>query len=256
MYYLLLLLKSVMLWSKCDGAVLCSATILALNSFDHFRFQAGLKANDGSQYQQVNSPFDYKNNAQLVIPKMDYEPSAIQFTDELIEKLPALIDKGFSTLVLFSSYWQMEKVAAALRDKNKLSIFVQGEQSRQYIIEKHKERCDSDKQSIIFGTQSFSEGLDLVGNYLNNLIITKLPFSVPTSPVEEAQAEYISAKGGNPFMTLSVPDTSKKLIQATGRLLRNEKDEGIITLLDRRLVSKRYGKQLLDSLPPYQRVIE
>jgi len=245
-----------MLWSKCDGAVLCSATILALNSFDHFRFQAGLKNNDGSQYQQVNSPFDYKNNAQLIIPKMNYEPSALQFTDELIEKLPALIDKGFSTLVLFSSYWQMEKVADALRNKNKLSIFVQGEQSRQHIIENHKKRCDCDKQSIIFGTQSFSEGLDLPGNYLNNLIITKLPFSVPTSPVEEAQAEYISAKGGNPFMTLSVPDTSKKLIQATGRLLRNEKDEGTITLLDRRLVSKRYGKQLLDSLPPYQRIIE
>ncbi|NQZ83339.1 MAG: ATP-dependent DNA helicase DinG, partial [Colwellia sp.] len=245
-----------MLWSKCDGAVLCSATILALNSFDHFRFQTGLKNNDGSQYQQVNSPFDYKNNAQLIIPKMKYEPSAIQFTDELIEKLPALIDKGFSTLVLFSSYWQMEKVADALRNKNKLSIFVQGEQSRQHIIENHKKRCDSDKQSIIFGTQSFSEGLDLPGNYLNNLIITKLPFSVPTSPVEEAQAEYISAKGGNPFMTLSVPDTSKKLIQATGRLLRNEKDEGTITLLDRRLVNKRYGKQLLDSLPPYRRIIE
>lgn len=245
-----------MLWSKCDGAVLCSATILALNSFDHFRFQTGLQNNDGSQYLQVNSPFDYANKAQLVVPQMQFEPSANQFTEELIEKLPALIDKGFSTLVLFSSYWQMEKVAAALREKHKLSIQVQGEQSRQHIIEKHKKHCDNDKQSIIFGTQSFSEGLDLPGNYLNNLIITKLPFSVPTSPVEEAQAEYVSAKGGNPFMSISVPETSKKLVQSTGRLLRNEMDEGVITLLDRRVVSKRYGKQLLDSLPPYKRVIE
>jgi len=244
------------LWSKCDGAVLCSATILALNSFDHFRFQAGLKADDGTQYQQVNSPFDYANKAQLVIPKMDNEPSADNFTDELVERLPDFIDQGSSTLVLFSSYWQMEKVAKALREQHKLDIQIQGEQSRQHIIEKHKKNCDSDKQSIIFGTQSFSEGLDLPGNYLNNLIITKLPFSVPTSPVEEAQAEYVSAKGGNPFMSLSVPDTSKKLVQATGRLLRNESDEGTITLLDRRVVSKRYGKQLLDSLPPYKRVIQ
>jgi ATP-dependent DNA helicase DinG len=244
------------LWSKCDGAVLCSATILALNSFDHFRFQAGLKTNDGTQYQQVNSPFDYQNKAQLVIPKMDNEPSADQFTDELIEKLPDFIDQGSATLVLFSSYWQMEKVAEALRKKNKLTIHVQGEESRQQIIEKHKSNCDKDKQSIVFGTQSFSEGLDLPGKYLDNLIITKLPFSVPTSPVEEAQAEYVTAKGGNPFMSLAVPDTSKKLIQATGRLLRNESDEGTITLLDRRVVSKRYGKQILDSLPPYKRIIQ
>ena len=244
------------LWSQCEGAVLCSATLLALNSFDHFRFQSGLKANDGSQYQQVTSPFDYLNNAELVIAKMNNEPSAPNFNDELIEKLPHYIKKGKATLVLFSSYWQMEKVAEALREQHQLTIQVQGEHSRQHIIEAHKKRCDKDENSIIFGTQSFSEGLDLPGKYLTNLIITKLPFSVPTSPVEQAQAEYITAQGGNPFMTLSVPDTSKKLVQATGRLLRNEKDTGMITIMDKRLVSKRYGKQLLDSLPPYKRVVE
>jgi len=244
------------LWSQCEGAVLCSATLLALNSFDHFRFQAGLKNNDGSQYQRVCSPFDYQNNAQLVVANMANEPSATQFTDELIEKLPQYLQQGNASLVLFSSYWQMEKVAQALRDKHKLTIAVQKEHSRQHIIENHKKRCDSNKESIIFGTQSFSEGLDLPGNYLNNLIITKLPFSVPTSPVEQAQAEYVTAKGGNPFMSLSVPDTSKKLVQACGRLLRNEMDEGVITLMDKRVVTKRYGKQILDSLPPFERVFE
>tara|TARA_B110000208_G_C11792802_1_gene438252 strand:- start:2 stop:2128 length:2127 start_codon:yes stop_codon:yes gene_type:complete len=244
------------LWSKCEGAVLCSATLLALNSFDHFRFQSGLKNNDGSQYQQVNSPFDYQKNAQLVIARMKNEPSAPQFTDELIEKLPQYIEQGRASLVLFSSYWQMEKVAEELRDKNKMNIQIQGEHSRQHIIETHKKRCDKDQESIVFGTQSFSEGLDLPGKYLTNLIITKLPFSVPTSPVEQAQAEYITIKGGNPFMSLSVPETSKKLVQATGRLLRNEQDEGVITIMDKRLVTKRYGKQLLDSLPPYDRIVE
>ncbi|WP_189377142.1 ATP-dependent DNA helicase DinG [Thalassotalea profundi] len=241
-----------MLWSKCEGAVLCSATILALNSFDHFRRQVGLSIDDGSQYQRVDSPFDYKNNAALIIANMDNEPSSPNFTDELIVKLPELIAQDKSTLVLFSSYWQMEQVAKSLREKHKMTIQVQGEQSRQHIIEDHKKRCDQDKPSIIFGTQSFSEGLDLPGKYLTNLIITKLPFSVPTSPVEEAQAEYISAKGGNPFMSLSVPDTSKKLVQATGRLLRNEKDTGTITIMDKRLLTKRYGKDLLNSLPPYK----
>jgi len=245
-----------MLWSKCEGAVLCSATLRALNSFDHFRFQAGLRNDDGTQYQQVDSPFDYQNNAQLLIAKMHNEPSAAEFTDEVIQRLPKYLDQGNASLVLFSSYWQMNKVAEALREDNKLEIMVQGELSRQQIIEQHKKRCDSKKDSIIFGTQSFSEGLDLPGNYLNNLIITKLPFSVPTSPVEQAQAEYVTAKGGNPFMTLSVPDTSKKLVQACGRLLRNEMDEGMITLLDKRVVTKRYGKQLLDSLPPFSRAFE
>ena len=92
--------------------------------------------------------------------------------------------------------------------------------------------------------------------YLTNLIIAKLPFSVPTSPVEEAHAEHITKKGGNPFMLLAVPETSKKLIQACGRLLRNEKDTGTITILDRRLVSKRYGQDLLNSLPPFKRKVE
>ncbi|MFT5814716.1 MAG: ATP-dependent DNA helicase DinG [Psychroserpens sp.] len=245
-----------MLWSKCEGAVLCSATILALNSFDHFRRQSGLRTDDGSQYQKVDSPFDYQNNAQLIVPKMQYEPSADLFTDELIAKLPEQIKRGKATLVLFSSYWQMDKVVTALREQTKLSILVQGEMSRQKIIETHKTLCDKQQESIIFGTQSFSEGLDLPGDYLTNVIITKLPFSVPSSPVEEAQAEYITAKGGNPFMSISVPETSKKLIQATGRLLRNEKDYGVIVLMDRRVVNKRYGKDLLNSLPPFKRTIE
>ena len=243
------------LWQKCAGAVLCSATIRALNSFEHFQRQAGLSHNDGSQYQYVSSPFDYQNNATLVIPAMKHEPSHDKFTDEIITKLPELLPRKAASLVLFSSYWQMEQTAAALRKKG-FKLLVQGEQSRQSIIERHKNLTDRAMTSIVFGTQSFSEGLDLPGKYLTNVVITKLPFSVPTSPVEEAHAEHITDKGGNPFMSLSVPEASKKLIQACGRLLRNEKDTGTITILDRRLVSKRYGKSLLDSLPPFKRNIE
>ena len=190
-----------MLWSQCEGAVLCSATLLALNSFDHFRRQVGLQTNDGSQYQQVDSPFDYQKNAQLVVENMTHEPSSPEFTEELNASLAQLIIPKSACLVLFSSYWQMEQVAQALR-KQGLTLQVQGEQSRQSIIDHHKQCCDQNKASIIFGTQSFSEGLDLPGKYLTHLIITKLPFAVPTSPVEEAQAEYIVAKGGNPFMSL------------------------------------------------------
>ncbi|NAX39171.1 ATP-dependent DNA helicase DinG, partial [Vibrio sp. V26_P1S5P106] len=87
-------------------------------------------------------------------------------------------------------------------------------------------------------------------------IITKIPFAVPSSPVEQAHAEYIQQRGGNPFLQISVPEASKKLIQSVGRLLRQEQDSGRVVMLDRRIVSKRYGKSLLDSLPPFKRCIE
>ena len=96
-----------------------------------------------------------------------------------------------------------------------------------------------------------AEGLDLPDNYLSNLIITKLPFAVPNSPVEEAHSEWIKVQGGNPFMLLAIPETSKKLIQACGRLIRKETDTGQIIILDKRVKTKRYGKGLLDALPPF-----
>ncbi|MFT4926549.1 MAG: ATP-dependent DNA helicase DinG, partial [Phenylobacterium sp.] len=244
------------LWSKCAGAVVCSATLTALNKFDFFRHQAGLLNNDGTRYIQVPSPFNYQENATLLMPALACEPTAPNFTDELIRVIPGLLDDQSASLVLFSSYWQMEKVAAAIRDEHDLTILVQGELSRQMIISGHLKAIDKGNSSIIFGTQSFSEGLDLPGDYLTNLIITKVPFAVPTSPVEEAHAEYIKLKGGNAFMELSIPDASKKLVQACGRLIRKENDVGRVVILDRRLLTKRYGKAMLDALPPFRRVLE
>jgi len=245
-----------LLWDKAAGVVLCSATLRALNKFDHFTHQVGLSLNDGSRYLALDSPFDYKQNGTLFLPKMKTEPNDDKYTDELAEQILTLIEGEMATLVLFASYWQMEKVAQLLQSKLKSDLLMQGTSSRQEILATHKRKCDHNEPSIIFGTGSFSEGLDLPGDYLTNLIITKLPFAVPTSPVEQAHAEYIQMKGGNPFMQLTIPDASRKLIQSCGRLLRKEQDYGRITILDRRLVTKRYGPSLLDALPPFRRVIE
>ncbi|GGI75446.1 ATP-dependent DNA helicase DinG [Shewanella gelidii] len=245
-----------LIWEKAAGVVLCSATLRALNQFDHFTHQVGLSINDGSRYLALQSPFDYQNNATLFLPQMDTEPTHDGYTEELAEKIRYLVEDEMATLVLFASYWQMDKVADLLTNKLKIKLLIQGTLSRQEILEQHKTNCDNDIPSIIFGTGSFSEGLDLPGDYLTNLIITKLPFAVPTSPVEQAHAEYIKVKGGNPFLKLTIPDASRKLIQSCGRLLRKEQDYGRVTILDRRLVSKRYGKSLLDALPPFRRVIE
>lgn len=249
------------LWSRCVGAVLTSATLRALNSFSYFCFQAGIseKAEDGVQFLALASPFNYQDNGQLIVPKMQYEPSAAEFTDYLSQQLPDLIQADKANLVLFSSYWQMNQVAdqlSTLFTKKGWALQVQGDGSRNDILQKHKKLIKKGSTSILFGTGSFSEGLDLPGDLLSNLIITKIPFAVPTSPVEQAHAEYIELKGGNPFMQIAVPEASKKLIQSVGRLLRTEQDSGRVTILDRRVVSKRYGKLLLDSLPPFKQVIE
>ncbi|HHQ4763885.1 ATP-dependent DNA helicase DinG [Aeromonas veronii] len=242
------------LWSKCLGAVLVSATLTALSSFSYFRHQVGLKEHDGTRYLRLRSPFDYQK-AELYLPKMEHEPSSPAFTNELISVLPRILVGKEASLVLFSSYRQMNEVAIGLRAKG-LSLLVQGEASRNALLTLHKQKCDGGQASILFGTGSFSEGLDLPGHYLTNLVITKLPFAVPNSPVEEATAEWVEQRGGNPFLQLTVPEASRKLIQACGRLIRKEADRGRVTILDRRLLTKRYGKGLLDALPPFTRRIE
>ncbi|WP_394227744.1 ATP-dependent DNA helicase DinG [Pseudoalteromonas spongiae] len=243
------------LWQECAGAVLCSATLSALGSFDHFAFEAGLKPIEGVKYIKAQSPFDYKENAVLTIPNISKEPNHKEFSDELIKTLPNYIKKDQANLVLFASYWQMNQVAEGLRKKG-FSLLLQGEASRDALLTLHRDKVKNGKGSILFGTQSFSEGLDLAGDLLTNLIITKIPFAVPTSPIEQAQSEYIETKGGNPFLSITVPEAAKKLVQSCGRLLRKESDRGEITILDRRLVTKRYGKAMLDSLPPFKRKIE
>ncbi len=249
------------IWSRCVGAVLTSATIRALNSFDFFCRQAGVSAKkeDGVQFLALASPFNYQDNAELLIPAMKYEPQAPEFTDYLAELLPSLIIEDKANLILFASYWQMKQVTEIVSTQFKKkgwTLQVQGQSSRTEILNRHKTLIQCGKTSVLFGTSSFSEGLDLPGDLLENLIITKIPFAVPTSPVEQAHSEYIESRGGNPFMQISVPEASKKLIQSVGRLLRKEQDSGRVIILDRRVVSKRYGKLLLDALPPFKRTIE
>ncbi|MGL5364211.1 MAG: helicase C-terminal domain-containing protein, partial [Plesiomonas shigelloides] len=244
-----------LLWSRCAGAVLCSATLRALGKFDYFCRQAGLGNAHDVVHLALASPFDYPNRSQLLIPNITTDPADENFTKMLIETLPDYLNGQSASLILFASYWQMNQVAAGLRDKG-LSLLVQGEASRDALLTLHKMQCDGGKPSILLGTGSFSEGLDLPGHYLTNLIITKLPFAVPTSPLEQAYAEYITHKGGNPFLQITVPEASRKLVQSVGRLIRTEEDSGRVILLDRRVITRRYGKALLDALPPLKRVVE
>ncbi len=241
------------LWERCCGAVVTSATLTALGRFDRFQMRAGTPAD--SNYTVVPSPFDFAR-ASLEIPGWVIEATqADTHTASLVKHLPQLLAQDEASLVLFSSRRQMLDVYEQLPADWRSLILVQGDASRQEILLQHRERIDEGGGSVIFGLASFAEGVDLPGDYCRHVVIAKLPFAVPDDPIEAALSEWVEARGGNPFMEITVPDAALKLIQACGRLLRTETDTGKISLLDRRIITKRYGKAILNSLPPFKQVI-
>jgi ATP-dependent DNA helicase DinG len=134
-------------------------------------------------------------------------------------------------------------------------VLCQDDYQKAQLLKFHKQRVDKGQGSVIFGLASFAEGVDLPGKYCSHVLIAKIPFAVPNDPIEATLSQWIEARGENPFMTLAVPEAAFRLVQACGRLLRNETDTGRITIFDERLVNKFYGKTILDSLPPYRREI-
>ena len=120
------------------------------------------------------------------------------------------------------------------------------------MLEQHRQRIDSGEQSYLFGLASFAEGVDLPGNYCSQVIIAKIPFTVPDDPVGATLYEWIDANGGNSFVQVMVPTAALRLTQAAGRLLRTEQDTGTVSILDSRLRSRRYGSSLIAALPPFK----
>jgi ATP-dependent DNA helicase DinG len=229
-----------------------SATLTALGTFDRFRMRSGCRATPSPRGAQPVRHGD----AGCAGARPGADPrDAAAHTAAIIRELPNIVEGARGALVLFSSRKQMQDVFDGLdRDWRKL-VLIQGNLSKQETLNKHKARVDDGQHSVLFGLASFAEGVDLPGAYCEHVVIAKIPFSVPDDPVEAALSEWIEARGGNPFMEIAVPDASLKLIQACGRLLRTEQDRGVITLLDRRLVTQRYGKAILNALPPFRREI-
>lgn len=242
------------LWQACHAAIITSATLTALGRFDQLFASLGLSADTDAL--RLDSPFDYASCGVLQVPSMKTDPGQPDaHTDEVLELLNCELQEVRAGLVLFSSWRQMRSVLERLDESIKNSVLAQGEYSKQETLRRHRERIDDDKPSVIFGLASFAEGVDLPGHYLTDVFITKLPFSVPDDPVDATMAEWIEARGGNAFTDWTVPAASMRLTQAVGRLLRTEQDRGRVVLLDRRVVTRRYGRQLLDSLPPFRREI-
>ena len=238
------------LWRNCAGAVLTSATLSSLGNFEMLALRAGVPPE--TRYLSIASPFDFAGSARLIIPRLNCEPTDNDgHTLALIKAIPKVLSLSDAALMLFSSRRQMLDVLSGLPGDWQENVLCQDDYQKSQLLKYHKQRIDQGQGSLIFGLASFAEGVDLPGKYCTRVLIAKIPFAVPNDPIEMTLANWIEEQGKNPFMTLSVPDAAFRLVQATGRLLRSESDSGEIYLFDERLVSRRYGKQILASLPPY-----
>ncbi|MGD9773372.1 ATP-dependent DNA helicase DinG [Diaphorobacter sp.] len=241
------------LWSAVRGAVLTSATLTSCGQFDFFLRESGLFGDEAVTTLAVPSPFDYASQGTLVATETRAEPRDAQaFTAEMVDALLsdlALVEAG--ALVLFTSREQMRQAVDMLPTAMRAAVLVQGTLPRPQLLARHRERVADGLPSIVFGMQSFGEGLDLPGRLCESLFITKLPFAPPDDPVDEARAEWLRGAGRDPFSELVVPATAIRLAQWVGRAIRTEEDRAHVYCYDKRLVRTGYGQRLLAGLPPF-----
>jgi ATP-dependent DNA helicase DinG len=181
-------------------------------------------------------------------------PKQDAFTAELAEVLPDLLSAhSGGQLALFTSRRQMEATYAALPEEIREMVLMQNTRSRQQILQVHRDRIEASEPSIIFGLQSMGEGLDLPGALCEHVLIDRLPFTPPTSPVEEALGEWLATQNRDAFNEISVPRTAMRLAQWVGRGVRSVHDHATITICDNRLSKTAYGRRILQGLPNFAR---
>jgi ATP-dependent DNA helicase DinG len=238
------------LWNRACAVIVTSATLTIENRFDRFLAQAGIP--DTADLMKVNSPFDYPNLVKANIPSISVDGSkrdlhSASIVSLINDKLP----KETGNLILFSSRAQMWEVYEQLSTEWKGIVTLQDDLPKTALIAHHKERLEEGGGSTLFGLASLAEGVDLPGNYLTHLVIAKIPFGVPDDPISSTMSMWLENKNMNPFQIITLPAATIRMVQACGRLIRHENDSGTIWMMDRRLVDKRYGKTIINSLPNY-----
>ena len=243
------------LFDAMESIVMTSATLSTNSTFDYFKERVGL---DDCWEMLLGSPFNYAEQVKIYMPPSMPDPRSNEaFVAAATESIKRYIQLTHGkAFVLFTSYRMMNEVYEELElwlAEQSIASFIQGGGfSRHAMLEEFK----ADVDSVIFGTSSFWEGVDVRGEALSNVIVVKLPFSVPTHPVVEARIEDIQVNGGNSFMEYSLPEAIIRLKQGFGRLIRTKKDTGIVAILDPRIRTKFYGRWFLNSLPKCEIVVE
>lgn len=231
------------LWPKLHAAVLTSATLFADQNSDAIRQQLGL---DECLQESFPYNFDYSSQACLYVPQRLPDPSHPLFAEEAAEEIAKLVKlTGGGAFVLCTSYSNLRVYEHALR-KLDFPLLVQGTTSKQKLLSKFMKKPGS----VLLATMSFWQGIDIQGDTLVSVIIDKLPFAVPNDPLIEAKIQYLRKLGKNPFLDYQLPFAAMMLKQGLGRLIRTSVDYGLLAVLDRRLLTKSYGRVFLRNLPP------
>lgn len=244
------------IWSKAAAVVHLSATLSTVGGTAPYMEESGLALTPGARAIRVDSPFDYEAQAQLVVPAGVANPkNAQEHTDWLVDNLPGMFDaagNGNGTLVLFASLAQLRQVAERLPTEVRRDVLSQEDMTKRSLLERHGARIKAGQRSIIFGSASMEEGIDLPERLCTQVIISKLQFAVPNDPVAEELQERLAAAGRDYFSAVALPAACRRLVQSAGRLIRTRTDTGRIVVADPRLVSTSYGRALLKALPPYR----
>ncbi len=245
------------LFGRVESAIVTSATLATDDGFGFLEQRLGIDTLDMPRTTEVfPSPFDYPNQALLVVPNdlpaPNEDPRAhLLAVGEQLRDLMVASDGGL--FALFTSHRDLREMATQLRQAGydaRWPLLVHGEEPRDVLLQRFR---DSGR-AVLLGTATFWEGVDVPGDALRGLLIAKLPFRVPSEPMVAAQCEAIEARGGNAFGEFMLPHASLRLKQGFGRLIRTATDRGVVVLSDPRVLSKRYGRELLDGLPPARRI--
>jgi ATP-dependent DNA helicase DinG len=235
------------LFREGTSVIMTSATLTVDGQLDYFKRRVGAGAVEGLV---LDSPFDHMQQMRLVLARDIPEPDKNGYATQLPKRILQSIDRSRGkALVLFTSnalMHSMSKELASELEERGLNMLVQGgDIQRHELLEEFKR----DVHSVLFGLDSFWMGVDVPGEALEHVIITRLPFAVPNHPLIEARLELIEQRGGNAFAEFSLPEAILKFRQGVGRLLRSRTDKGMVTILDSRILTKRYGRMFVASIP-------
>lgn len=243
-----------LLWDEVDSVVMTSATLTGGGDFQTLAIDNGIPQE--AEMVSLASPFDLPNQAELIVPAFPVTPDDRErHPKEVAKYLVSELDWSKGSIVLFTSRWKMEKVAELMPAAQRKQVLVQGETAKQKMIDEHLRRTAAGEGSVLFGLNSFGEGLDLPGEACTTVVITQVPFAVPTDPQTSTLSEWMESRGLNAFNLIAIPHALRTLTQFAGRLIRTSTDTGRVIILDSRLLSRRYGKRIIDALPPFKRVI-